>query len=95
VTADAKRTAQSPPLQVLYKEKSVIAVTTPPKAAGLSESMASAGLTALKRHGVISRFQPRRVRGHWEPYLTKILSPRRWVWSDGTPVLGQGVQERP
>ena len=37
---------------------------------------------------VISRI--RISYGPWRPYLTKILSPRRWVWSVGTPVLGQG-----
>jgi hypothetical protein len=58
------------------------------KAADLSPDRASKGLTALKRHGVILRYQPKRYPGCWEPYLTKILSPRRWVWSDGTPVLG-------
>jgi hypothetical protein len=63
------------------------------EAARISEKRASAGLTALKEHGVISRY--RISYGPWRPYLTKILSPRRWVWSDGTPVLGQGLQERP
>jgi hypothetical protein len=56
------------------------------RAAGFSAKMASEGLTALKRHGVISRY--RITYGPWPPYLTKILSPRRWVWAHGTPVLG-------
>jgi len=62
------------------------------EAAQLSPKLTSAGLTALKKHGVISRI--RISYGPWRPYLTKILSPRRWVWPDGTPVLGQSVQER-
>ena len=62
------------------------------EAARLSPKLASAGLTALKKHGVISRI--RITYGPWRPYLTRILSPRRWVWSDGRPVLGQGVRER-
>jgi len=62
------------------------------EAARISPKLTSAGLTALKKHGVISRY--RISYGPWRPYLTRILSPRRWVWSDGTSVLGRGVQER-